>query len=329
VWKETLQQSNIPLIEEKPLKITNLTPAIEKDILAGNFTIKPSTDDSRILLTTPAAIYVLDATRYNEPTTENQLSISYPIDEVSWLRSPGNLLIRSGNLLIDYDLDKKSSTIITYQADKAPIYTVTQTSVIYLLGGKLYKYTPGNNTAIALENIALPEGITALQTGFNSETNLILKADTKLYYLSTAESFLTELGTYDLITMSPNGRNLIVSKGDTIESLSINISLAFNSVDTTKRATGLTNNMIRSSIIWDPNSNYFVFQKTDEGDRIYSADSSGNNLNILLFSPSVTAPAAYGLPDNNSGLVVKLFDSQSSTDTTEKRANLYRLAFTK
>jgi len=48
IWKETLQQSNIPLIEERPLKITNITPAIESAVLGSKFKIKPSLDDGKI-----------------------------------------------------------------------------------------------------------------------------------------------------------------------------------------------------------------------------------------------------------------------------------------
>ena len=329
LWKQTLQQSNIPLIAEQPLKITNLTDLIAKDINGGKFTIKPSLDDTRILLLTTTATYVLDSSRYNEPATENKLDLSYPVDEINWLGSSSNLLIRSGNLLIDYDLNKKSSTIISYEADKTPIYSATNNSVTYLLRGKLYKYTSGNNTAVVLENVTLPENITTIQTGSSSDTDLILKDGTKLFYLNVTDSYLTELGAYDLVTMSPNGRNLIVSDGQKLTSITIDISLAFNSVQTQKKDTILTSDIDHQSILWDPNSNYFVFQKTGENTKLYSADLTGNNVTQLLSSDSLTSPAYYGLPENNAGLIVRLLDGgQTQTDTTEKRANLYRLGFT-
>ncbi len=327
IWKQTLQQSNIPLIDESPLKITDLTALIQKDIVAGTFTIKPSQDDTKLLLITTAATYVLDATSANQPSETNRLQVSYPVDEVNWLRPSSDLLIRSGNLLIDYNLDNKSSTIITYEVDKAPIYTLTSDAVLYLQDGKLYKFTPGSNSAVVLENVTLPASITSLRAGFSSDTDLVMQAGTKLYYLSTVESSLTELGDFGLVTLSPNGRNLMVSAADgTIYSLEINISLVQNSVDTIKRTTGITSKILVSSILWDPSSNYLVFQNSGENDHIYSADSTGNNINALLVSASIPNPGEYGIPTNNSGLVIKLFDSQQ-TDTTEKRSNLYSLAF--
>jgi hypothetical protein len=327
IWKETLQQSNIPLIEERPLKITNLTSTIENAVLSGKFEVKPSLDDGRILLITDTDIYILDATRYNEPDATTLLDISYPIDEIEWFRGSSNLVIRSGNLLIDYDLNTKASTIITYQLEKSPTFTITMESVIYLLDNVLYKYAPGNNARIELENVTLPTGISKLVSGSLSDKNLVLQADSVLYYLNVSESYLTQVGTYNLLSLSPSGRSLIVSSGETIESVEINISLVENTVETVKRATGLIGDINSDSIIWDEQSNYFVFQNKGELDRIYSADFAGNNINLLLFSASITTPAQFGIPANNSGLIVKLLDSQEQSSAGEVRANLYHLGF--
>ena len=327
IWKETLQQSNIPLIEERPLKITNITPAIESAVLGSKFKIKPSLDDGKILLITDSATYVLDATRYNETDATTLLNISYPIDDIEWLRGSSNLIIRSGNILIDYDLGAKTSTIITYTSDKAPIYTVTMESVIYTLNNELYKYTPGNNALIALENVALPANISRIRSGSLSDKNIVLEADSTLYYLNISESYLTQIGTYNLVSLSPTGRSLIVVSGEKIESVEINISLVQNTVETVKRATGLVADINADGIIWDQQSNFFVFQNKSETDRIYSADFSGNNINLLLFSDSITSPAYFGIPANNSGLIVKLLDSQDQSSAGEIRANLYTLSF--
>jgi hypothetical protein len=322
IWQQNLQRSNIPLIDESPIKITNLTSRIVEAANNNTLKVKISPNDDRLIVQTADSIYLLDMGRYNEPSEDNKLKFSFPVDSIEWLaKSSNNLLIRSGNLLIDYDINARRANIIVYQVDKAPIYTANNLGVIYSLGDTLYKYNSGVSNLIKLENISAPSGITHLYSGADNDSNLVIATADNLYYLNTTNSYLGALGKYEFISMSPTGQNVLVKDGDTLKSLRIDISLIRNSVDITQTKSGIVS-LVPESIVWESTGSYFVYQTSTEPTKVFSADRTGNNL-ITIISSTQVKGSNYTIPQDNSGLIVTLLDSNAS----ENRVNLYKVKF--
>ncbi len=322
IWQQNLQRSNIPLIDESPIKITNLTSQIVEAANNKSLRVKISPNDDKLILQTGASIYLLDMGRYNEPSENNKLSFSFPVDSIDWLaKSSNNLLIRSNNLLIDYDISAKRSNIIVYQADQALTFTVNNLGVIYELKGSLYKYNSGVSNIIKLENIVLPKAIQQLYSGSDNETNLAITTDSDIFYLNTTNSYIGSLGKFSFLSMSPTGQNLLVKEGDSIKSIRIDISLIRNSVDVTQAKSAIIS-IVPESIIWETSGSYFVYQTSAEPTKIFSADRTGNNITTILSSEQIKN-SSYVISQDNSGLITTLLDSSSS----ENRINLYKVKF--
>lgn len=323
IWRQPLVQSNIPLIEERAVKITNLTNTISEEVSKGNFEIISSLDDAKILLRVNGTAYVLDADRYNEPSTTNQLQFTFTMDSIQWLEGSTKLLIRSGNLLLDYDLNRKSATVITYQPAAELRFAVANGTIIYVQGGSLFRYNGGTSTAVTLENIKLPTDISALYAGSSNVDNLVLKSGNSLHFLSIPESYIESLGEVALVSISPSGRNLITQKGDIFSSIEITISAARNVVESVTRVTSLPSQVQPSTLTWDVSSTYFVFQTSGETKALYSADKLGTNINKLMDLNQNPAAVYTVLPDN-TGIVIRLFDS-TTDGSADIQANLYKL----
>lgn len=326
IWRQTLVKSNIPLIEEQPVKITNLTQPILDALNSGTLRMIPSSNADRLLLEVSGSYYILDATRYNEPSEANQLVLSYRPDEIKWLKDANNLLIKSDNLLIDYDISSGRNTVITFQNDKQPIYTIQQGTVIHYINNKLYRYNNGSSTELELENVILPASIKALVGAENNDTNLLLVTETNVFFLYIPESYLGDLGKFNLITVSPTGRNLIVKDGEgQFQSIQVDISLTRNTVEVDTRVTTLPVTINTSSIRWDANSNFFVFKQSDITDKLYTADRRGNNINLVLLSENLSEDSVYTTTPDASSLIILLADDR--TADADRRSNLYELNF--
>lgn len=325
IWQQSLVKSNIPLIEEQPVKITNITEPISTAIAAGTLQLTPSSNGDKLLLKAANLYYLLDTNRYNEPSNENMLNFSYQIDSIQWLRDNTNLVIKSGEVLVDYEVSSKKSTIITYTTGSQPVYALQQNSVAFILGSTLYRYNNGTTAEVELENITLPQGITAVFSGRDISESLLLNVGNKLYFLYITESFLGELGEYTLVSQSPNGLNLLVQDASNkFLSLNLDISLTQGNVKTAVFNTALGEELNVVSIHWDGASNFFSYRLNNEADKLYSADQTGNNVNLILQSENLPPISSYNVLPDASGLIILLRDTRGTTET-DVRQNLYEL----
>jgi hypothetical protein len=317
IWQQNLQPSNIPLVQERPTKITNITNDIANFIKQNQYELLPSPSDSRLILKVPTGIYLLDANRYNEPSATNTLSFGFNMETLEWLTDT-NLLIRTGELLLDYDVEKKLTTVISYQAGSQPIYTKAGGTVFFINAGKLQRYNPGSITQVKLENVTLPANITKLFSG-NSDSSLIIQADNHLYYLDITTSSLTDIGKYQLLAVAPSGRDLMVKDGNQVLSIEINVSLVRSVVDIIRRPTQIGSDINANSIRWAPNSVFLVY--TDAANtKLMAADKNGGSLSELIKLAANTNSLVYIASDNVS-IVMQLVDSSQDSS----RSNIYRL----
>lgn len=325
LWEQNLVKNNIPLVDEQPVKLSNLTLPLSIGIAKNALSLIPAPNGEKLLVESASDFYVLDGNRYNEPTTANKLNFSFPVDKIDWLKDSSNLLIQSSSLLLDYELQTGKTTLITYQLAQAPIYSQQISSVVYYLNGKLYRYSNGQSTEIKLENISLPKNVTNIYSSQSNDSSLIIKTDGKLYYLYLPQSYIGELGSYQLVSFAPNGGSLIVKSAQgEFKSIEITISLTRSLVESNTRTTTLGSDFDPSSLVWDPASNFFVFRRLKEATKIYSADNTGNNIQAILSSENLLPGYDYKILSDGNSLVILLRDDQAAQT---KRNNLYSLKF--
>lgn len=323
LWQQSIQQNAIPLIQEQPVKLSNLTDELKTALANNQFVIWPSANDSKLLISTGTKLYVIDTGRYNEPDLTNILTISYPITHIEWLSDSSNILIISNNILLDYNLTSKISSIITYVPGTDPIYAVTSNQVFFFENQKLYKYTPGSKSEITLQNIQIPTDITNIYAPSGNVQSLVLRSkDGIAYYLNTTNNYIAKLGEYQFLSVSPDGNHIFLTANEIVKSVQVVIRLTSNSVETTIQDTTIKNTIKPESILWSAISNYVIYQYTDSPEKLYSADSMGNNVTELNL-PNAYAHLGYINTSDNLGLVMSLQDSLNS----DTRVNLYKLKF--
>lgn len=323
IWRQSLVPSGIPLIEERAVKITNITPAIASAIAAQNLRLLPTEDGSKILLILGAAIHLLDAGSYNEPSASNLINLSYQVDSIAWLNQASNLVIRSGNLLADYNIADVRTTVISYTNDTTPVFAVRSNSVYYYAQNQLWKYSGGTSRLIDLENISLPAGTSEIITPEANENILILKASNSYHYLYLSASYIKDLGAVEILTVSPNGQ-LLITKDPTgaLASIELDISLVQNSAEVKTKATTLPTTLDASTITWDTGSRFFIFKQTSISDSLFSADRYGENITTLLTSENILTGKNYNITPNGENVIILLSDNNEGST----RQNLYQLS---
>lgn len=317
IWRLSLENGGLLPSNPSPVKITNLVPGLREAVASNTYQLIPSPNDSKLILVIPTGVYLLDADRYNEPAIANKLAFTYTIDEIHWLNESTNLLIKSGNLLIDYDTDRKSATVITFQNDTAPIFTQASNTVYYVVNNRIYKYTAGTNQAVQLENIVLPENINYLDAGL-LDSSLVLHAGNTLYFLDITSSTLTTLGNYQLRSIAPSGKDLVVSDGKDIYTVNINVSQVYGTVSVSQTKTEIKDQDAHLTV-WAPNSVYFVYMDTVSKE-LKAGSRSGGSLNILIEGSEANVQSNYRVSGDSSFILVQLEDSNNSG-----RSNVYKL----
>jgi len=325
IWKKPMQAAALPLLEQPLLKISNITSLVGEAFNSGDYQIYPSHDGNKILLRAGASYYILSANAYNEPSASNKLNLAYPIERVSWLKDSSDLLIHSEKMLIDYNLDTEASTVIAYGESILNTYSISSKKVLFIQDGRLYSYVTNTATEVVLENIVLPSDILSMRSDYDGE-NILLTTIDKVYFLNTEESFLDLVGSYSLLSSSPDNTHFLVKDtAGNLSMISVTISKSFNSfefVPLVVELTEATENLV--SIRWSNDGNYFVVSSID-GKTIYSLDADGSN-KYRIFEYT-EPPMSYSLLNDNSGMLILLADSVLSEEDTASQANIYTLQF--
>lgn len=338
IWRQTLLDSNIPLISESANKISNLTSTIKTAALDGELVLLPSPDDNSLLIFNPTSnkYYLLQTNTYTEPSTDTEITFDYPIANISWLNN-NSLLIETDNILLDFNINQNESTIISYNADSDTTptpFTKSSSSVVFIKEGLIYQYFDGRAEEVELESISLPKNIEAVYSSKNNDTDFIITAHNNLYFFDLSSSLITNLGDLEIISIAPSTRRLIAKDTSTGElyNITIIVSLARNVIEVQKSKVSVTESELETAE-WANNSNYFIYSVTSENETsLYGADAFGrNSMALLEMSSQVTgrlnSPLSFSIPSNNSGIVIVVPDNYVTSNSGTSRNNLYRIDF--
>ncbi len=318
IWQRDLNTSNFGFNQgSSEVKLTNLVGSISTSAKDKTLLILPSPDNRKILINSGTGYYVLDTDTYNEPTSINKLSIDYPIDQIKWLRDSNNLLILSDKILIDHDIIANTSTIVSYNGIDDPVFSIANGIAYFIENDTLMVYSSGISTEVKLLNVTLPKDITEIIAPKNSLQNLALKSGESLYFLNIEQSFITEIGEYEVVAISPSGENIFIRNSEGISSVDITVSQLRDSVKVDIQNSELPMDVINTSIQWSNNNSYIVYS-SQSSESVYTADQFGNNTTTVL-EPADTKVIVYGITPDNSALLTLLQDLE--------KANIYRLDF--
>lgn len=321
IWRQPLVQIGLPLIEERAIKISNITPAIAQSIAQKNLRIIPAPNGDKLLLLLGNEVFNLAADKYSEPGQNNRLVFDYRIDQIDWL-SNNSLLIQSGNLLIEYNLERQVSNVVVFQNDISPVFSNHKNGSSYVIkGGQIYRYNDSKTALVELENIVLPQDVTQVITPLQNEDVVLLVAGGNLYYLYIPTSYLTNLGPVGLLSVSPNGQYLFVKDTENkILSVQVNISLVQNTVGTSVTPTSIPSELDVNNLKWDSSSRFVLYQ-TNEPDKLFSADRLGQNISLVLLSENILPGNSFSISPNGDRINLLLNDDKEGS----LRKNLYQL----
>lgn len=322
LWQASLEPSVISLIEEQPVKLSNFTAQTRQNITDNKFEVIPSIDNRKLVVIDNGRYYILETGRLNEISPSNEIKFSYPIDEVKWLQSSSNLVIRSGNLLLDYDVNVKQTTLIYYDPDQTPVYTISQGNLIFSQDNALFDYANKTTTAIKVQNINIPSDIKQLVASDLTPQSVVIDSAEGVFFLNTNRSYITKLGDYDIVTFSPDGKTVILRKNDDFVSFTIDISEVLDQVSISHVSTDLKKSILLDSITWAPNSRFIIFAQDGEPNILYASSPQGQNIQKALESASAGENAI--IATNNIEIIARLFDDNQS-EGSDRHANLYRL----
>lgn len=323
------------------VKITGITSNIAEAIRDNEFNIKPSFDNRKLILeiTKPAALhFILDATTANEPHDNNTLEkkISYAIEGIDWLTNSESLLLRSGNLLTEYDLNTTITNVIEYGTSK-PIFARSQDRVYRVVTNsakqqKLLVYQDGISKEVKLENISLPAEISDIYTT-QTNVNVIAFKTTKgdLYYLDLVKFFAQKIGSnLQFVTFSEDGRGLVVKNAVNTAILpqpapvfsvfTAREVLALNTIET--RLTQIRVGNVTEVKFSPASINLLLYTSENE---LYIADRDGNNPVPAITDSAKVVAENYGMNSNGSkifALISEKTPDGSGATPTEIR-NIY------
>lgn len=328
IWKLALTESFLQQLSSNQTaqKITNITSDISF-VTRGDYRVIVSSDATQMILANGdySRAYLLSTSNYNEPSSSNRINFDFPVDSAEFLTS-NTLLLKSGNLLVEYDLTNKTSQLLYYHPQQAPLFDI-ENNVAYWLNptrDQIYTRAQGLTAPIKLENIALPKDIATLDV-VESGKRIILGSTESVTFIESNISYLRTFTAQRYVSSSPNGRYLItenVNDGrlNFIENVR---SEVYDEVSHNITTSELSRNDIADgNVQWSFDASFFIFP-IGNGDLV-ALDNQGKNLTTLVQNEdNRMSKQTFGLNNSSSALLIVLQDGLEE----DQKYNLYRLNF--
>jgi hypothetical protein len=328
IWRQKLQVSLINTINNNAgaIKITNFNQLTDF-VTKGEYNIVLSPNGDRMLLANKdfSLVYLLDTGKYNEPSPSNQLKFDYPISSIRFV-SNSSILLTAENLIVEYNIDSSTSTLVYYHPTISPIFDIENNTVYWLDPAQKVLWSRSNNTTkqVVLQNITLPAKISKLDV-VSSGTRLIIESETGVVFIETDNSYIRSFAGNKLINTSPNGQFIVVSRDGEIYVLENSLSQFLNEITHTETKAVITpDELADQTPYWAFDSTFFMLR--DKDGNLFSYDSRGQNKSQVVENQNNRiANMPLSLNNSNRALFAILQDGTA----TDVRFNLYKLDFTK
>jgi len=302
IWRLKLTKNNSLFGNnsiEKPEKVLELSEIIIPLLNNDSYEIKSSADNKKILITTTDITYLFDIENNESPRNITK-ELSLNPTSINWFDESNSILIYDKNILFEYNLDSKSSTLIHYIKDQNIIFTANNHTVYYFntLNHKIYKYINNTPSLISPVGTTLPEDITAIYSPTDNTNVLILKTNSDYKYLNIKKGIIKSITTldYQLLTIAPQGNSILFKKNNHIYAFSIKEILATNTLqsDFTKILTKFDDLDV---LKYTPNSTHILYYShkaqivaiiESDGNNVYQLNTNGFDINKVSFTMNIT-----------------------------------------
>lgn len=322
IWRQGLQNDLLNPTNNSARKVSNLN-SLTDFVSNGQYQILLSPNGDKLLLSNKdySQMYLLDTSRYNEPAASNQLKFDYPVGNLSFLDN-NTLIANSSNLLLSYSIDSQQSALLYYHPSVAPLYFQFGGTIHWLdaLRKNIFVRTNNATTKVSLENVQLPDNITAMHVSSGGE-KIILQNNTGIYFIETATSYLKEFAGFKALSISPNGRFILAESNGSVSVIETTDSEVFNEVSHQITTSSLNlKDLNQGKILWSNDSSFFVYHEED-GD-IIASDSKGINFTSLIANENNrNQKLTYLLNSTSSSLLAVIQDGVNES----LRYNIYQL----
>ena len=327
IWRETLISSSFLNLNNNSsrIKLANFGDK-ETFVTADNYMLMPSPSGERLLVSNNefSKLHILSTDRLNDINEDDMLDIDFPIDSVEFLDNT-NLLIASGNLLANYNVEADTTSLLYFSDQERPIYSVAGNTVYWLSSDRntIKTFSNGTVSAIKLENIELPEMISSFRTA-SSGNVLIIAHEDNTTYIEVESSYIKTFGNQQFIESSPNGQFIVTEdKNGKLNFTETTISQVFGDITHNTEVSELTKaDIADGDIDWSFGSNFFIYR--DEAGDIVSLDSRGGNLiDLVANEDGRIRNGDFTLTSDSTALFIALQDGVDE----DQRYNIYKLDF--
>lgn len=328
IWRMRLAQSQFIFSpnQNQPEKISNLTPELKDLFSAGSYELIPSPDNNRLMIKDDNnTIFVLSiASNPSVSPTNLETTLGFPIDHAAWFNNSGSIVVRSGKLLVEYNLNNSITTLVTFANEDDLIYAANNFVVYVIRDNAIWQYQNSVLTPLKLENIQLPEQIDSIYTPTNSRRFLALKSGENYYYLDSEKSLLYKIDEPDLeyYAFSQDGRALLFKNNDLLLAFSVREVIALNTIETKLINTELAIVKDKDIAKFVPQSSHFLHYKNGDDHVITVTEKDGSN-QITLLNNSGIKNSDFGFDSTGNRFIVLLQDE--SADIENASSNLYTI----
>ncbi|HEC64839.1 MAG TPA: PEGA domain-containing protein [bacterium] len=330
LWRIRLLKPTIAIGENNPVRLSDINDVLA-EVTEANYEIDFSPENKFIKIhnSDTNEYYIINAELYNEPEESLNDELGYSPDRVDWFRNSSSLIISKGDAIFEYDLEEKTSTLISLTPDNNPVYGVNQERVVFYNhnNGIVEYYERDKSQELEIKNITLPASVESIFVAKNDPELLLMKASGKFYYLNVEKSFLDELeGDLEFISFAQNGLSALFRRGTNLLSFTVEEFVSENRFKT-ELLTVLENfDPEIHHVMWNSSSAHIlVLSESETLKTLTIYDRDGGNATILLTDKRITN-RDFSMTSDNSLLNILMNDEvKENGETHVLRTNLYEL----
>ncbi|MFW5702910.1 MAG: carboxypeptidase-like regulatory domain-containing protein [Candidatus Dojkabacteria bacterium] len=200
IWRQRISESSgfDFFGRNEPVKLANIGNEIASSLDEGNLRLLPSPDNSRLLLQLGERYHLLDATRTNDMSEKEPLSLSInvPFDSLSWGVDDENLIVVNQNILSSYNINEDTLSLIGIsEPGTDPVYAVSETIIYYYNANldQLEAFSENGSVLVEFVNGEINLPISALHTSREDNNLLYYKSEAQFYFADLDSSYQIEL----------------------------------------------------------------------------------------------------------------------------------------
>jgi WD40 repeat protein len=347
IWRERVSNNTpLNLFTANKQLLLQPTSALKDKLDSYDVKLIPSSDNRKLLLQlskdSNTATYLLNAETTNSISEIKPLEelLPFAFDKVEWLNTSGTLLIKSGKLLAEYNLNTTQLNVIYVSPSEKPVYAISGDHAYFYneQKGLLYDYTQGVSKALLVNSENIKANITQIYTSSLDGKDILFSTDqNQIFYINIDTQAKKEIITgSSIISVSRDGRRAILQDqaGKQFSALEIDEILALRKFEFNIKSLALPTGAEASEIKFSPASDSIILRTKDNNVYLYDTEG-GNQINIFSAKTGLSKVLGFDLNTDSSQAYILLMEDidgagSSNTATNSNKAkqvvNLYKIS---